>query len=296
MKFQSGKKKSAVGARRRTSAKPVDTAQTERAQVAGKKSASGAKKQKNEKRRKRLSAVTIAMICACGAVFLFSCYKLLGILLEYRKGADEYKTITEIAVKLPESDEANKSPYLDLDFDALREINSDLVGWIEIPDTGISYPIVQGVDNAYYLRRSFEGQSYLGGVIFLDYLAKADYSGVNTIIYGHHMMDGSMFAPIAKFIKQDYLDAHPRVYIYTEHSILVYRIFTAYQTDIADSCYTGTFADDISSDAWLRAMFERAKTADSPTGDRVITLSTCTNVEKTGRYIVQAVHEETIVR
>ena len=83
-----------------------------------------------------------------------------------------------------------------VNFDVLRDINPDCVGWIEIPGTNISYPIVQGRDNDHYLRLNFEGKYSVGGVIFLDHRCDSDFDRTNTIIYGHNMRDGSMFGSL----------------------------------------------------------------------------------------------------
>ena len=83
-----------------------------------------------------------------------------------------------------------------VDFDGLSEVNPQVVGWIFGPDTVISYPIVQGEDNTYYLHRLFTGESNGSGCIFLDAACAGDFSGDHSIIYGHHMKNGTMFASL----------------------------------------------------------------------------------------------------
>ncbi len=279
MKFESRKKRKNAVRRRNSSAAP------------------SAESGSPEKRRKSAKIVGKLLLVVFLGVFLFSCSKLIGIYKKYRIGADEYARLSDQVVAAPAIEtEEQDDGLLNIDFDFLKRINQDLVCWIEIPDTGISYPVVQGVDNAYYLRRSFEGQDYFGGVIFMDYRCDGAFSSVNTILYGHHMLDGSMFAPLAKFLDKDYFEEHPRIYIYTEHSVLVYRIFAARQTDIADSCYTLFFDGETSAKNWIDSMAAFSRLEDEVEGDRILTLSTCTNVEKSDRYIVQGILEEVIAR
>lgn len=230
-------------------------------------------------------------------VFLVSCVQLVRIYLGYRTGAREYASLAASAVTAGQTQpEEPKSDLLQINFEMLEEINGDLVCWIDVPDTGISYPVVQGKDNSYYLRRSFEGQYYFGGVIFLDYLCEPDLSGQNTILYGHNMLDGSMFAPLAEYMDEQYFAAHSRVYLYTQDQVLVYRVFNARQTDVQDGCYQVEFSDEQEAADWAKQMLDRWQ-IDAPRHEGpILTLSTCTNGEKTDRYVVQAVLEEIIAQ
>ena len=104
---------------------------------------------------------------------------------------------------------------LRFDWDALRAINPDIVGWIIIPGTNVNYPVVQGSDNEHYLYHLFDS-SYSGtGAIFVDYQGSPTLDGRNNIIYGHNMLDGSMFSDIFLYSNQDYFDRHRVVYLCT---------------------------------------------------------------------------------
>jgi len=85
-----------------------------------------------------------------------------------------------------------------IDFDALSAINPRIIGWIEVPDTSISYPVVQGSDNHYYLYHVFSGVRNSSGTVFLDYRDSSDFSG-HARLYGHNMRDGTMFAPLLRW-------------------------------------------------------------------------------------------------
>ena len=88
-----------------------------------------------------------------------------------------------------------------MDLPALQQVNSDVIGWIAIPGTEISYPLVQGTDNDYYLTHTWNQNSSAVGAIFMDCRCSADFSGFNTIVYGHRMNNGSMFAALKHYQK-----------------------------------------------------------------------------------------------
>jgi sortase B len=101
------------------------------------------------------------------------------------------------------------------DWDALRAANPEVVGWIIVPGTQINYPIAQGANNDYYLYHLFDDSSSGNGSIFLDYQGSKTLDAQNNLIYGHNMLDGSMFADILKYTNQDYFDEHMVVYLGT---------------------------------------------------------------------------------
>ena len=112
-----------------------------------------------------------------------------------------------------------------VDFQALRKINSDIIAWIRIPDTKIDYPVVQGKDNAYYLKHMFQKTEHAAGSIFLDMDNEADFSNRKSILYGHNMKDGSMFQGLHRFQEESYLKEHNQVYLYLpDNRELVYTV------------------------------------------------------------------------
>lgn len=96
----------------------------------------------------------------------------------------------------------------------LKRINKDIVAWIQIPGTGVDYPIVQGRDNQEYLHKTFQRKYNPSGCIFLDSKCKKDFSSDNNILYGHHMRDGSMFAELVKYKEVSFWKKHQKVYLY----------------------------------------------------------------------------------
>ncbi len=172
---------------------------------------------------------------------------------------------------------------------ALAAVNPDILAWIWQPGTAIHYPVLQGVDNAQYLRTTYDGQSSRLGSIFLDY--RSSLLARNPVIYGHNAGNGKMFASLSRYQERAYWEAHPYIFLLTPDGWAKYAIFAFYETSSTGSAYTFTFADDEAYRAYLTEIQLRSAYA---TGisvgveDDILTLSTCTNTGKTRRYVVHA--------
>ena len=164
----------------------------------------------------------------CAVVFLFALYKVVDILMEYKQIDDFYDGAQEESVDLDSQGRVN-----DILLSSLIAENSDVKGWIYIEDTEISYPILQGPNNQYYLYRAYNKQ-YLGaGSIFLESLNSPDFTDSHTIIFGHNMHNGSMFGQLDKFFDEEYRNDHSHVYIkLPDGTWNVYEIFAMYTAGI----------------------------------------------------------------
>lgn len=121
----------------------------------------------------------------------------------------------------------NHIPSLEIDHNALIAVNDDYKGWINIPDTNISYPVPQGPDNDFYLHKLFEGKQYeYAGSLFIDAYSTRMTNQDNLIIYGHNMKNGSMFGNLKKFKTKSYFDTHPYIEFYIPDEKRVYLIFS----------------------------------------------------------------------
>lgn len=183
-------------------------------------------------------------------------------------------------------------------FKKLHETNPDIIGWISIPGTIIDYPVVQTTDNDYYLDHSITGVYLKSGSIFVDYRNQSNWLDKNTVIYGHNMASGEMFAQLAKFKHGTFLRNNKYIYIYTEESVRIYTIFSAYQTDIYTPYTSVVFASDNDFIEWAKKAYSSSDK--SPSGrfkftaaSQIITLSTCTNsLNDDERFAVHAVLTE----
>lgn len=184
-----------------------------------------------------------------------------------------------------------------IDFDALHETNEDIYAWITIPDTNVDYPVLQHpAELDYYLDHNLDGSRGYPGCIYSQFLNAKDFSDFNTILYGHNMNAGTMFANLHYYEDPVFFEEHPYVYIYTEEGPLVYQIFAAYAFsnvhllmgfDLSQESLRELYIENILSLEGMNDNFNRdvKVAADS----KILTLSTCIKNQADKRYLVAAV-------
>ena len=267
------------------------------------------RKRGKESARKR-KIYTVLMIVSL-LVFCFCLFQLVQIYLDYKKGADSYKAVKQMAMgggnlplieAVPETEASseegqteNKPEVLRYQFNgdtkALKAENPDFIGWIYIPGTDVSYPMVQAADNNYYLRRTFEGEPNNAGCIFMDYLIEKGLDAKNPIIYGHNRRDGSMFASLKRFQKKSFFEKYRYIYIFTTEGDRVYEVFSVYVTMPDSDTYTYGFGSDESFLAYIDKVKSQSvydTGVEVLAQDSILTLSTCTNRQADTRFVVQA--------
>ena len=180
---------------------------------------------------KRMLLIMFLLVCLLG--ISFAGWKLYGYYKVYHDGKEEYDALTDYIQRndsrakrgsdkssQKQKDKEKSRCPVKVDFESLKKINPDIVGWIHIPGTGIDYPIVQAKDNTKYLHRTFRGKDSHVGAIFLDALCATDFSSFNSIVYGHNLKNGEMFGHLKKLYdvkynrKADYRK-HPKIWIIT---------------------------------------------------------------------------------
>lgn len=261
--------------------------------------------------RKAIYYIILAVLVG---VLAFSLWQIVQITTEYKGGTDSYEALEQfISTAEPfipqrelattpegetyyiEPEEPAETVYWPgVDFEALRDINPDVVGWICIPGTQINYPIVQTTDNDYYLTHLFDGTRNSSGCIFLDAAASPDFMTNNSVLHGHHMKNGSMFAGITDYSDQSFYEAHPYAMLLTPGGRYEIRFFSGYVTDTEADAWDPWFADGEYGD-WLSAVSRKSyfTAAVTPTtADRVVTLSTCTYEFDDARYVLHGVLRE----
>lgn len=246
---------------------------------------------KNKRRLKKGFIYRIIFIIALG-VFVFSAYQLFTIYKANYDEKNEKDRISDLA-NIPKDIE--KDTTFDINFEELKKINPDLKAWVIIPGTNISYPIVQGKDNAYYLTHTFEKNENYAGAIFLDAGASPDFQDLNTIIYGHNVKHGTMFAEIEKFKSKEFYEQHRYVYILSEGKNYRAEIMSMYSTDTNSDSYMLGYTSWETFSAYVDLIKDRAEVSipvEFKEGDRMITLSTCSyergGVPSDARYLLHA--------
>lgn len=233
--------------------------------------------------------------------------------MQYQENADSYEDAARVARFAPEArpvpsartdpgpaDTQPGDPVAEalgqIDLAALREVNGDVAGWLYLPGTELSYPVLYGDDNQYYLTHTWNRRSNSGGSIFLDYRCSPDFENFNTIIYGHRMGNDSMFGVLKYYENLNFWREHPTIYLMDGAGVRAYDIFAAWKAEVTSDAYkidpgTEQGRQDFFDFCLGRNQLDTGITP-GPDG-RVLTLSTCTaNGSRAVRWIVQAVEQE----
>ena len=263
---------------------------------------------------KKSVRILLFVLCAVFAgVFVFSGWKLFTMWKGYHDSRQQYDSLTDrytaaatpaptvepvaapdpaaAASPAPTPQPMELSPIY-VDFTQLQSENPDVVGWIYSENTKINYPIVQdhNNDNYYYLHRDIHGDYSGNGIPFMDVKCARDFSSYNTIVYGHHMNDGSMFASISDYRTEGYYAEHPTLYLNTPGQDYRIDVFAGYVTDADSNTYIISFPDTSSFQLYcqdMKAQSDFVSDVVIEPGDRIITLSTCSYEYYDARYVIQ---------
>lgn len=182
-------------------------------------------------------------------------------------------------------------------FSQLYEMNTDLVGWLEVPGTDINYPVMHTPEDfEYYLYRNFDKESNKAGCLFTQAEADVFAPSDNITIYGHHMRDGSMFGQLNRYTKSSFREENPYIYFDTLTEMHTYEVISVFLTTATKGegfAYHRFVdaADEKAFDEFVAAcqdlsLYETGVTATY--GDKLICLSTCEYTQKNGRLVVVA--------
>lgn len=251
----------------------------------------------------------LAMVLSFG-VFTYASYHLIIIQNEYKKGEQTYEHMQEYVQEnepdieqepLKEQEDPIEAKVelkapITVDFQQLQAVNEDIVGWIymeAIPE--ISYPIVQGTDNNYYLKHTVEGKRNSSASIFMDYRNMSDFSHENTLIYGHNMKNQSMFGRLKQYKQAETCAKSQYFWILTPQRDYRYEIFSVREVGERDDVYSHLTFEQEELKSYLEQMQEHSAVPFSYTFDgteKIVTLSTCTT-KSTKRCVVQGFFKET---
>ena len=264
-------------------------------------------------KKKILSFLLVFFACT----FFFSLWKIIELKREYDSGSDSYAALdayisipeatvppqtvpvpgimpSEGETLPPETEPVAAEPGIVwpvIDFEALAKINPDIVAWIYIPGTNINYPVVQGRDNDHYLYYMFDGGYNRAGCIFLDVNVTNDFSAPNSVLHGHNLMNGTMFASLVEYQKQSYYDEHPYALLLTPGGNYEVRFFSGYTTDVQSSAWVTIFTDEhyiLSQDQAAGQSCFRSDVVPM-FEDRIVTLSTCSYEFSNARFVIHGI-------
>lgn len=254
------------------------------------------------------------LFVALAGVFLLSAAMLI---LDYARGIGEEKALEELAAMTADStkapvsspsgttlpapsqtpDQTPEPPVILPQYRELHEQNMDMAGWIRIDGTAIDYPVMYTADD-FYLSHNFDKEESKSGVPFIDKCCTVEPMATNTIIYGHHMKNGAMFAGLARYEDAAYCAEHPVIQLDTLYEQREYEIIAVFESRIyrkSDAVFkhynflnaeNAEDFEDYIADIKALSLYDTGVTAEY--GDSLITLVTCAYYTEHGQFVVVA--------
>jgi sortase B len=241
----------------------------------------GQRKGKMKKHKGQVLRTIIALLLL--GVCAFSGYKVYEGWREYQRAEQEKERLSEYEPAPGSSKNAGVAELI--------ARYPDVVGWLTVEDSPISYPFVQTENNSDYLHKTLEGEELSAGTLFMDFRNSKDFGDFNTVIYGHHMQNGSMFGTLKSFVNSgDYWDAHKRAWVFLPQETIELELFAAVTVRDTDETLYGLnypAADD--REAFLSYVKQKAnrwREVGASADDRFVCLSTCTRAGSRDRWVL----------
>lgn len=237
------------------------------------------------KRMKKAKITTKTIIRIIFIIILLIAISRIAIW--YYKTNEDNKTYMNLKqeILLSQTENNVESGESRIDFKKLKQINNNTMGWIKIDETNIDYPILQATDNNYYLKKNIYKQTSTSGSIYLDY-RNNKFNDTNTIIYGHNMKNGTMFAELKKIYEGKI--QNNIIKIQTETEERTYKVISTY---IVDANYNMEINIQ-NYNKYISSIIQKSKikfiTEEQIKTSKILTLITCSyNNEE--RIVVQAI-------
>ncbi len=247
------------------------------------------------KRNRRIFLITA--IAALLLVFVFSGYKVLCYFVNSKIEANAFDKLAEMKESGSDEIYSEDGRLVLKKYGKLYQQNTDLFGWITIPDTELDYPVMYTPeDPEFYLRKAFDKSYSQSGVPFLD--AECFYGCGNYIVYGHNMNNGSMFASVLKYEDKEYWQAHRIINFDSIHRQARYEVVAAFRTKIQkneNNDFQFYKYTDLTNEEKFKEYMEYVgkvslydTNIEAEFGDELLTLSTCSYHTTDGRFVVVA--------
>lgn len=186
-----------------------------------------------------------------------------------------------------------------LQVEALKKENEDIIGWLEIPNTKINFPVVQGTDNQYYMTHTYKKEESKDGSIFLDKDYNWDLPSSNLLLYGHNNKNGNMFQGLLNYKQESYYNEHPDIRFttltddseYEIISVFLSRVYYTNENNVFRYYYFINAENEEQYNYYIEeskkaSLYDTGKTAKY--GEQLLTLSTCEYSQGDGRFVIVA--------
>ena len=258
--------------------------------------------------------IWIVIVCVCIVLLSAVAFFLLRYLTQPQVSREDFtptvaateEDSTEQTQKPTEQKKINTWGYtlaelgdFNVDFDELTSINSDIYAWIYIPNTNVDYPVAQSMsdgDDSFYLEHNIYRQYQFSGTIYSEIKNSTDFHDRVTVLYGHNMLNGSMFASLHNFEDEEFFDENNTIFVLTKDKVYTYLVYSAYTYDdrhILNSFFLSNdeiFREYLDSTLNPHSYNENVRErVELNTDNRILTLSTCSNGAANTRYLVQGV-------
>ena len=245
--------------------------------------------------------IIIGILIVLVLVFGFSAYNVVKILWDNYQAEKTYESlqteyVTILPTPAPTPKEEQSAPIepevqplrMTVDFEALKKVNKDTVGWLYCEDTYIHYPVVQGRDNTKYVRTGFNGSWLISGTLFVDFRNQAIGEDKNYVIYGHNMKTDRMFGSLVRYKNQEYYEDHKTLLYLTPEGDYLLEAAAGLIVDEREILYEPN-PDPVLYHAFLQNAIENStfqSGIDLTKEKSLVILSTCSQEHETTRYVL----------
>lgn len=268
--------------------------ETEKMETGGISGGNPGEKDASERKKGKTHLILSLVLLVAVMVLAFAGYQ------GYRYYKDRTnRKVQKISKVVPTQKEQAESAPEEIDWKALQALNPDIYAWIVVPNSNVNYPVLQSSENEkedFYLMHQVNKASGYPGAIYSQKRNAKDFSDRMTVLYGHNMKNGTMFTSLHKYEDKNFFKENPYIYIYTPNAKYVYQVFAAYNYD--DRLILAYFNDFKEDDVWntylksfqqlYKGNVDNAIASSLTSDDKILTLSTCNNVE-TERFLVQGI-------
>lgn len=235
---------------------------------------------KSHKKRRKLSKAAKIILALCLTVFICASAVIIRNYAKRHKNIEMNSELEGVFIETqPETEEEL------FNFDEMLAINPGFVGWIKVPNTNISLPVVKYSNNSYYLNHDFYKKYDYRGTVFMDYRNDAVNLDASTILYGHNCYDGTMFSDLEKYQDIEFYKSSPVIDFATVNGMEKWKVYAVFITNAKAEedngyifNYIYPYMDGENFDGFINEVNKRrlyATDVDINDDDNMLVLSTC---------------------